>query len=153
MFLAGILTGVLISIAAIVYFAPRLMFTVSESKYDFETTKAMIEKGTPENKWSMPHQYNLQATLEKHGFSVQAVNVFSVCKPDIAVKILDNDAKRHIAAMMPCRIAVYEKKDGKTYISRMNAGLLAKLLGSDVNAIMGEADEGSEKILEPVIKK
>ena len=42
--------------------------------------------------------------------------------------------------------------DGKTYVSRMNAGLLAKLLGSDVNAIMGEAGEGSEKILEPILK-
>ena len=66
MFLAGILTGIIVSIAVIVVFAPKLMFTVSESKYDFETTKALIEKGTPENKWAMPHQYNLQATMEKH---------------------------------------------------------------------------------------
>lgn len=152
MFLAGILTGIIVSIAVIVVFAPKLMFTVSESKYDFETTKALIEKGTPENKWAMPHQYNLQATMEKHGFDVQPVSVFSVCKPDIAVRILDNDEKRHISAMMPCRIAVYKKEDGKTYVSRMNAGLLAKLLGSDVNAIMGEAGEGSEKILEPILK-
>lgn len=152
MFLAGILTGILISLAVIVVFAPKLMFTVSESKYDFERTKVLIEESTKAENWSMPHQYNLQATMEKHGFDVQPVTVFSICKPDIAVRILDNDEKRHISAMMPCRITIYEKEDGKTYVSRMNAGLLAKLLGSDVTAIMGEAGEGSEKILAPLLK-
>jgi len=153
MFLAGVIAGILISLALVFLAAPKLMFSVSESKYDFATTKAMIEEATPANKWSMPHQYDLQATLGKHGFDVKPVQVFSICKPDIAVKILGDDSKRHISAMMPCRVAVYEKADGKTYIARMNAGLLAKLLGSEVNAIMGEAETGSEKILEEIIQK
>ncbi|RKD91423.1 uncharacterized protein (DUF302 family) [Mangrovibacterium diazotrophicum] len=153
MFLAGIITGILISLGLVFLLAPKLMFSVSESKYDFATTKALIEKATPENKWSMPHQYDLQATMKKHGFDVKAVTVYSICKPDIAVKILGADDNRHISAMMPCRIAIYEKADGKTYIARMNAGLLAKLLGNEVNAVMGDAETGSEKILEQVIKK
>ncbi len=153
MFVAGILTGIIVSIALVVVFAPKLLFRVSESQYDFERTKVLIEESTAAENWSMPHQYNLQATMEKHGFDVQPVTVFSICKPDIAVRILDQDEKRHISAMMPCRIAIYETKDGKTYVSRMNAGLLSKLLGSDVNAIMGEAGEGSEKILDAVLKK
>jgi len=153
MFLAGIITGILISLGLVFLLAPKLMFSVSESKYDFATTKALIEKATPENKWSMPHQYDLQATMKKHGFDVNPVTVFSICKPDIAVKILGADDNRHISAMMPCRIAIYEKADGKTYIARMNAGLLAKLLGNEVNAVMGDAETGSEKILEQVIKK
>lgn len=152
MFVAGILTGILISLAVIVILAPKLLFTVSESKYDFERTKVLLEESTKAENWSIPHQYNLQATMQKHGFDVQPVSVFSICKPDIAVRILDNDEKRHISAMMPCRISVFEKADGKTYISRINAGLLSKLLGSDINAIMGDAESGSEKILAPLLK-
>lgn len=153
MFLAGIISGILISLALVVLLAPKLMFIESESNFDFETTKQLIEKGTPENKWSMPHQYDLQATMDKHGFKVNPVNVYSVCKPDIAVKILGGDTHRHISAMMPCRIAVYEKADGKTYVARMNAALMARILGKEVNAVMGEAGEGAEKILEPILKK
>ena len=153
MFLAGIISGILISAALVILLAPKLMFIESESKFDFATTKQLIEQGTPENKWSMPHQYDLQATLDKHGFKVNPVNVFSVCKPDIAVKILGKDSLRHFSALMPCRISVYEKADGKTYISRMNAGFMARLLGKEVNAVMGEAGEGAEKILEPILKK
>ncbi|WP_372775719.1 DUF302 domain-containing protein [Mangrovibacterium sp.] len=153
MFLTGIITGILISMAIVYLMAPKLMFTVSESQYDFETTKTMIEESTKNNQWSMPHQYNLQATMEKHGFNVEPVTVFSICKPDIAIKILGDDTNKHISAMMPCRLAIYEKEDGKTYIARMNAALLSKLIGSEVNAVMGEAGAGSEKILEKVIKQ
>lgn len=153
MFIAGIILGILISAALVFALAPKLMFTVSESKYDFATTKAMIEQGTPAASWAMPHQYDLQATLGKHGFQVKPVQVFSICKPDIAVHILDNDPARHLSAMMPCRISVYEKADGKTYISRMNTGLFSRLLGSRVMAVMGEAGAGAEKILDPIVKK
>ena len=150
--MAGIITGILISLGLVLLMAPKLMFSVSESKHDFATTKALIEQATPENNWSMPHQYDLQATMKKHGFDVNPVTVFSICKPDIAVKILGADDNRHISAMMPCRVAIYEKADGKTYIARMNASLLAKLLGSEINTVMGDAGTGSEKILEQVIK-
>lgn len=153
MFLAGVISGILISLVLVFALAPKLMFIESESNYDFATTKAMIEKATPEQKWSMPHQYDLQATMDKHGYQVKPVTVFSVCKPDIAVRILGDDSHRHISSMMPCRIAIYEKADGKTYIARMNATLLARLLGSQVNAVMGEAGDGAENILEPILKK
>ena len=153
MFLTGIITGLIISLVFVLLMAPKMMFTVSESQFDFEKTKELIEQASKENNWSMPHQYDLQATMSKNGFAVKPVTVFSVCKPDLAVRILDDDANRHISSMMPCRIAIYEKADGKTYIARMNANFMAKLLGSEARAVMNEAGAGSEKILEQVIKK
>lgn len=153
MFLAGIITGLIISFAIVVLMASKVMFTESESRYNFTTTKAMLEKAIVENEWSMPYQYDLQATMNKNGFSVRPVTVFSICKPDIAMGILGDDANRHVSAMMPCRIAVYEKADGKTYISRMNAGLLSKLLGPKTSAIMGDAASGSEAIIKQVTQE
>jgi uncharacterized protein (DUF302 family) len=150
MFLTGLITGIVLTILLIVLAAPKMMFHVTESNYDFEQTAAMIEQSTKDNQWSMPHQYDLQMTMAKHGFTVKPVKVFSICKPDIAIRILGNDTDRHIAAMMPCRVAIFEKSNGKTYVARMNAGLLSKLLGSNVKAVMGEAGQDSEKIIEPL---
>jgi uncharacterized protein (DUF302 family) len=90
--------------------------------------------------------------MTKNGFEVLPVNVFSICKPDVAVKILSSDQDRHISSMMPCRISVYQKTNGKTYVSRMNAGFLSKLLGGKAKAIMGEAGNRSEDILKAIIK-
>lgn len=150
MFLAGFLSGILLTVLILLIIAPKLMFSVSESKYDFDETVAIIEQSTNTNNWSMPHQYDLQGTMSKHGFEINPVKVFSICKPDIAIHILESDNGRHISAMMPCRIAVFEKKDGKTYVARMNAGMLSRLLGSNVKAVMGEAGQDSEQILSPL---
>ncbi len=152
-FLTGLFVGMLLFGIALTFVAPKILFLVDESNYDFATTTEMITESVKNNNWSMPHQYDLQLTMEKHGFSVQPVTVFSICKPDIAVRILNNDNDRHISSMMPCRVAIYEKADGKTYVSRMNAGLLSKLLGGNAKAIMGDAGQGSEDILNSIIKK
>ncbi|MFY9153698.1 MAG: DUF302 domain-containing protein [Prolixibacteraceae bacterium] len=151
-FLAGLFSGIILFALVLSVVASKTMFSVNESKYDFAKTTEIITESVKTNNWSMPHQYNLQKTMENHGFAVRPVVVFSICKPDIAVRILDNDNERHVSAMMPCRIAVYEKADGKTYVSRMNAGLFSKLLGGNATAIMGEAGNGSEDILKSVIK-
>ena len=41
-----------------------------------------------------------------------------------------------LSVMMPCSIGVYEKSDGKTYISTMNAGLLGRMFGGVVAEVM-----------------
>lgn len=151
-FLSGLISGFILLALVLTFVVSKMMFTVSESKYDFAKTAEIITESVKNNNWSLPHQYNLQKTMEKHGFDVRPVIIFSICKPDIAVRILGNDDDRHIAAMMPCRIAIYEKADGKTYISRMNAGLFSKLLGGKAIAIMGEAGNGSEDILKSVVE-
>lgn len=151
-FIAGLLSGIIVSALVLVFVFPKLMFTVSESKYDFDQTAEILTESVKTNNWSMPHQYDLQQTMAKHGFEVNPVKVFSICKPDIAARILGTDPDRHISAMMPCRVAIYKKADGKTYISRMNAGLFALLLGGKASAVMGDAGTGSEHIIKSVSK-
>ncbi|MDP2336170.1 MAG: DUF302 domain-containing protein [Bacteroidota bacterium] len=129
-----------------------MLFSVNESKYDFDQTAEILSESVKTNDWRMPHQYDLQQIMANNGFEVKPVKVFSICKPDIAVQILKTDNDRHIASMMPCRVAIYEKSDGKTYISRINAGMFAKLLVGKASMVMADAGVGSETILKSVIK-
>jgi uncharacterized protein (DUF302 family) len=152
MFFIGLFSGFIIIGLFLTFVFPRMLFSLNESKYDFEKTAEVLTLSVQENSWKMPHQYNLQQIMANNGFEVKPVKIFSICKPDIAVQILNNDKDRHISAMMPCRIAIYEKADGKTYISRMNAGLFAKLMGGKASAVMGDAGEGSEAILKAIVK-
>jgi len=127
------------------------MFIVHESKMSFDETVDAITKSAEEQKWSMPHLYDLQATMKKHGFEVNPVKVFSLCKPAHAHEILGDDNVREVSALMPCRVAVYEK-NGKTYVSMLNAGLFSKFMGSKVKSVMGAASNENLQILAPVIK-
>ena len=150
-FFAGLLSGIIISGLLLFFVFPKLMFTVSESKFNFDQTTEILTESVKENNWNLSHQYDLQQTMAKHGHEVKPVKVFSICKPDIAIRVLGSDNDRHISSMMPCRVAIYEKADGKTYIARMNASLFAILLGGKATAVMGDAGTGSENILKSVI--
>ncbi len=152
MFLTGLFSGIIIIGLFLAVVLPRMLFTVNESKYDFDKTVEIITEQAQANKWNMPHQYDLQQTMAKHGFEVSPVRVFSLCKPDIAVRILGSDSDRHLSVLMPCRISVYQKADGKTYISRMNAGLFARLIGGKASGAMHDAGEGVEAFLKTLIK-
>jgi uncharacterized protein (DUF302 family) len=153
MFFAGLFSGFIILGLFLTFVFPGLMFSVNQSKFDFDRTIEVVTQATKDNNWKMPGQYDLQQIMANNGFTVKPVTVFSICKPDIAIRILGEDKHQHISAMMPCRVAIYEKADGKTYISRINPGLFAKLLGGKAGAIMGDAGKGSEQILKAVIKK
>lgn len=151
MFITGLITGIALTIIVIVLLLPKQMFIVHESKLGFDETVEAITQSAKDNKWSMPHQYDLQATMKKHNFEVKPVKVFSLCKPEHAYQILNSDEVRSVSALMPCRVAVYEK-DGKTFVSMLNAGLFSKFMGKKVSSVMGAASSENEIILAPIIK-
>lgn len=151
MFIAGLIVGVIVTIVAIIVILPKQMFVVHESKLGFDETVEAITQSAKANEWSMPHLYDLQATMMKHGFAVKPVKVFSLCKPEHAYQILNDDKVRDVSALMPCRVAVYEK-GGKIYVSMLNSGLFSKFMGKKVSTVMGAASSENEQILAPVIK-
>ena len=76
--------------------------------------------------------------------------MFSLCKPEHAYGILGNEDLRKVSAMMPCRVAVYEK-GGKTYISMLNAGLFSRFMGREVQEVMSAASTENLEILQPLV--
>ena len=152
LFAGGLVIGIVITVIYLMTVFPGKLFLVSESKYGFEETNERIAELANDYNWSLPHVYDLQATMEKNGINVLPVKVFSMCQPQHAGKILSGEKERVVSAMMPCRVSVYEGKDGKTYISRMNATLMSKLMKKNVKNIMGEVAVENEKILEPLVK-
>lgn len=151
MFIAGLAIGIGLTLLISYLVFSNKMFVVVESKYGFSETIKHLEESAAENKWGIPHRYDLRATLEGKGFIVDSVNVFSLCKPEFANDILASDDKQLVSAIMPCRLAVYEN-GGKTYISMLNADLLSGFLGREVKKVMKTATNENMKILEPIVQ-
>jgi uncharacterized protein (DUF302 family) len=151
MFLMGLIVGVGLTILAIMVIVPKQLFVVKESNLGFDQTMEAIEKSAASNQWGVPFKYDLQATLKGKGFDVQPVKVISLCKPAFANEILSDNNERLVSALMPCRVAVYEK-EGKTYVSMLNAALFAKFLNKKSKQVMSQASAENEKILDLIIK-
>lgn len=125
-----------------------LMVNEQQSPYDFDTTVATIESNIQAQGWLMPKVYDFQQSLLKHNQPDPGrVKIFKLCKPEYAGPLLLNDDSKFVAAMMPCSVSVYEKSDGKTYVSSMNMGLMAKMFGGDVGRTLAQVAHDDSLIL------
>lgn len=146
----GLVAGIIVGVLALFLAMPSLMFKETRVDTDFETTVSNVEKAVADHGWKMPHVHDLQATMKNFGKDVRSVKVFELCNPNYAYEILNKDEERVVSNMMPCRLAVYEKADGKVYISRMNSGTVAKPMSKVVRTTMTEAARDVEVMIAEV---
>lgn len=129
------------------------MFIENRSKYGFDETVEKITNAVLAASWKVPHIHDLMETLRKSELEVFPVKVLEMCKPSLSYRILSKDSERIFSSMMPCRISVYEKANGVTYISRMNAKSVADTLKGESARVMSEAFSEMENILEPFLSR
>jgi uncharacterized protein (DUF302 family) len=149
--LIGLAAGALIAIFVVYKMAPGMMLKEDPSPHNFEKTVADFEAAVLNQGWKIPAVHDLQNTMYKFGKTVRPVKVFELCHPDHADKILRESEERIVSTMMPCRVAIYEKADGKVYMSRMNSSLMAGMMGGIINEVMQEAYLENEQMIKAVI--
>ncbi len=150
--LIGLVLGAFLMGYIMYAMAPGMMMMEDESKFEFAETATKLEQSIKDNGWSTPAVHDLKKTMTKFGYDVKEARVYEICHPSHASKILLADDDRIVASLMPCRIAIYEKNDGKTYISRMNSGLMAQMMSDLVIEVMGDASRESEEIMKVILK-
>lgn len=106
------------------------MILEKESPLGFDETIARVKKNAKALGWKVPKKWKhnfqknfLYVTKQDIGKNL----VFSMCEPWEAVKLLKHDKYKKFLSMMPCSFAVYEKSDGKVYVSSMNIQMLGQM--------------------------
>lgn len=149
---AGLVAGVLITLLIIYASAQSVMLKEQVSLHGFEGSVELFEESATEQGWSIPTVHDMQKTMDKFGKDVVEAKVFELCHPEHAFEILSRDKERIVMSMMPCRVAIYKKIDGKTYVSWMNTGLMGSMMKGVVPKVMKNASRESEQIILPLIK-
>jgi uncharacterized protein (DUF302 family) len=154
----SLIIGILLGFAAAGYLVwknmPEQMMNVAKSKYEFEETVSRLEEASFENGWEVLHIYDLGDCLFEEGYgSFMNVTVLSICQSEYSYEILQEDENKKIAAIMPCRIGVYEDSEGDVFITRMNIGLFSKVFPGTVGEILALVAADDEKIIENIIVK
>ena len=122
-----------------------------KSKFDFGKTVDLLIAEAGRREWNVPAVHDLQQSLAKSGKTVKPVKVIEICKPRYSGQMLELNDERIISVMMPCRISVYEKDDGKTYVGLINAGDLATGLQATIARVMKEASDETFEIVSSVV--
>lgn len=126
-------------------------FIIEEiSRYDFNNTVEKLVSEAERREWKVPFVHDLQQSLAKSGKAVNPVKVIEICKPEYSGKMLELNDERIISVMMPCRISVYEKEDGKTYIALVNAGGMTTGMPDNIASVLKAAADESAEIVKTV---
>ena len=64
---------------------------------------------------------------------------------------MEKNDERIVSVMMPCRIAVYEKEDGKAYIALLNTSAMSAGMPASISEVMDAAAAETFEIVKAVI--
>lgn len=145
----GFFVGVVIFGLLVYSYAGSLMFREVPSPFGVEETVARIQQNIQNagNGWSLSGLRNAAKPIEADGGNVLPVLMIEACSTKYSAPILTDDSLRFLSNLMPCKISVYKKNDGKTYIGLMNAQLIGSLFGSKVGAIMQQVAADQAKFI------
>ncbi len=123
----------------------NLLIIEQVSPFDVPTTVEKLIAVAAQKDWQNPATHNLQQSLFKSGKDVNPVQVIEICKPAYSGSMLEGSDERIVSIMMPCRISVYEKEDGKTYVALLNMAAMATgLAPKAADAVRGASEESFE---------
>lgn len=147
--IAAVILGVVLALVAAWQMAGGLMFEERVSPFTVEETVARIQHNIQAagNGWALFGLRYPTRPVEAEGVSVLPVMLIEACSPKYSGPILKDDKVRFLSLLMPCKIGVYKKSDGKVYIGIMNAGLIGKLFGPLVGETMRHVVEDQESFL------
>lgn len=123
-----------------------------ESLFGMNETVELLVTAAIGREWQNPATHDLQNSLAKAGKSVRPVKVIEICKPAYSGVMLEKSNERIVSVMMPCRISVYEKADGKIYVSTINVRMFAPGMPESVQGVMIAAADEVEEIVKSVAK-
>lgn len=121
-----------------------------ESLFGFNETVELLVTAATDRDWSNPATHDLQQSLAKAGKSVRPVKVVEICKPAYSGAMLEKSDERIVSVMMPCRISVYEKADGKIYVATVNVKSFTEGQSENIQKVMLAAADELEEIVRSV---
>lgn len=124
--------------------------TEKTSKFGFDQTVEVLKSAAESNGWNVPAIHDLQQSLAKSGKHVKPVKVLEICKPQYSGQMLELNDERIMSVMMPCRISIYEKNDGKVHVALLNVESMAGGLPLHVSKIMKDASDDTFELVKSV---
>lgn len=121
------------------------------SPFNVTLTVEKLIEAAQQREWQNPAVHNLQQSLAKSGKEVMPVQVIEICKPEFSGRMLELSDERIVSVMMPCRISVYEKRDGKTYVAMLNMESMASGLPPSTIEPIRNANKESLEIVKSVV--
>lgn len=127
------------------------MFDLKTSKLGFEETVAAIRAAAEKRGWKVDQVHDVQAAMQAEGAKdAPRMKVIATCPKDANEQLAK--ASEGKAPPLPCRVTVFEGKDGKVQVMRLNTGMLAKGMQGDTAKVLAKVASEEEAVLQGIVQ-
>jgi uncharacterized protein (DUF302 family) len=156
--LIGIIIGIAVTVVAEMLTIRSKTVLIQYSRFGFDETVETLKQAVAEAGWTLAGTEDLRDNLKKTGAEkVRRVCLLKLYKPEYVSELLREVP--HTACFIPAVFAVYETDSSSVEVSKINTGIIGKVLGGVIAKVLGNsisADEakilGSVSEIKPEIK-
>lgn len=125
------------------------LFDVRDSKLGFEETVTTLRVAAEKRGWIVEKVEDVQAAMKVQGAKdAPRMKVIFACPKDANAQL--NHASQGKLPPLPCRLTVFENKEGKTQVMRMNTGNLAKAVQGEAAKVLAQIASEEEAVLKTI---
>jgi|GEM_PF-2067710 uncharacterized protein (DUF302 family) len=156
--LIGIIIGIAVTVVAEILTIRSKTVLLRSSRFGFEETVETLKQAVEEAGWMLTEAEDLKDSLRQTGIEkVRRICLLKAYKPEYVSELLREVP--HTACFIPAVFAVYETDSSSVEVSKINTGIIGKVLGGVIAKVLGNsisADEakilGSVSEIKPEIK-
>ena len=128
-----------------------VMFDLRKSRLGFEETVGAIRAGAQKRGWKLGETQDMQAAMKEAGAKdAKRMKVVPLCPADANEKVAKAGGGK--TPPLPCRATVFDGKDGKIYVMRMNLANLAKAMQGDLAKAMSEVAAEEDALYKDILE-
>lgn len=125
------------------------LFDVRDSRLGFEETVSALRTAAEKRGWVVEKVEDIQATMKAQGAKdAPRMKVIFACPKDANEQL--NRASQGKLPPLPCRLTVFENKEGKTQVMRMNTGNMARAVQGDAAKVLAQVASEEEAVLKAI---
>lgn len=128
-----------------------VMFDMRKSRLGFEETISTIKAGAEKRGWKVGPVQDMQVQMREAGVKdAKRMKVIHLCPAGANEKVAKAAGGK--TPPLPCRATVFDGKDGKLYVVRMNLSNLAKTLPGDLAKAMAEVGAEEDALYKDILE-
>ncbi len=128
-----------------------IMFDYRKSRLGFEETVSALTAAAGREGWNLGQIYDMQSAMKQAGNpGAQRMKVINTCPKNANERLAKASQGR--LPPLPCRLTVFEGKDSKAYVVRMNTAMLARGLKGEPATIMAEVAKQEDAVLKGIVE-
>lgn len=125
------------------------LFDVRESRLGFEETVTALRAAAEKRSWAVERVEDVQAAMKAQGAKdAPRMKVIFACPKGANDQL--NRASGGKLPPLPCRLTVFETKEGKIQVMRMNTGNLAKAVQGEAAKVLAQLASEEEAVLKAI---